>query len=305
MQLYKRCDGCTDAREKGDLAEALSCAGCEGTAIIRDPQSYVCNKCGGSLCPPHSTSPQGLVEHRVDGGYSSDYLTDCTSYSFSLCEKCLRDTFETFLIPPETSGMDGEVPYAEDREWMDTRHWRQAGGQEAKLPSGLCNMTKSCQEPARWRHFLSQSMTVEAACDTHRRVYGNSLYVPIEDVEGIPLSREDRTLEQKKKVVDAAMRALAWPAPAITFCMYASQDIQDMVGCPDGTAVLWSPGEEYPKELEDPRIAHKVKCLHLPSGWLTYGPRSTVRGWSVHPRVRDESIFQVNAMGWEGSDPIT
>ncbi len=43
----------------------------------------------------------GLIEPIVYGGYDSSPLEDCTTYTFSLCEKCLKELFDTFNIPVE------------------------------------------------------------------------------------------------------------------------------------------------------------------------------------------------------------
>lgn len=48
----------------------------------------------------------GLIEHTVCGVYGSDSLEDMTSYTFSLCEHCLKELFDTFATPPATSEYD-------------------------------------------------------------------------------------------------------------------------------------------------------------------------------------------------------
>ena len=44
----------------------------------------------------------GLIEAEVAGHYYSPALDDCKNYRFSLCEKCLKEMFATFKIPPTT-----------------------------------------------------------------------------------------------------------------------------------------------------------------------------------------------------------
>jgi hypothetical protein len=113
--MYKKCSRCEEHRTSGRFVEALSCAFCKGKGAVRTRESWVCNGCGDCLCPgqdgePNGDCPHGLVEASVTGGYSSEHLTDMTSYTFSLCEKCLRSAFASFKIPPKTAGygMDGE-----------------------------------------------------------------------------------------------------------------------------------------------------------------------------------------------------
>ena len=62
-----------------------------------------CNKCEGS-CREVGMEDYGfncLIEHKITGGYGSAHLGDMTSYTFSLCEKCLVEMFDTFKIPVE------------------------------------------------------------------------------------------------------------------------------------------------------------------------------------------------------------
>lgn len=90
----------------------------------------LCNKCGKSCVPPDALKIKGtpvkwiegqgyieiseedsliergpeaygLVETTVVGGYFSDPLDDCTTYTFSICEDCLDELFNSFKIPVE------------------------------------------------------------------------------------------------------------------------------------------------------------------------------------------------------------
>ena len=103
---HERCAACAVARVDGDLDEAIRCRTCRGTGIVRTRESWVCNACGGCLCPGDPGNhdvPHGLVETKVSGGYSSPALSDCTNYKFSICETCLRKIFDGFAIKPEIS----------------------------------------------------------------------------------------------------------------------------------------------------------------------------------------------------------
>lgn len=88
----------------------------------------LCNKCGESCIPPHEReSPgqpvkyvddvgfvhitmdehlqlrgpnlYGLIEQTVTGGCDSYALQDLRSYTFSMCEGCLKVLFDDFKIP--------------------------------------------------------------------------------------------------------------------------------------------------------------------------------------------------------------
>jgi hypothetical protein len=68
--------------------------------LKRIPQ--ICNKCGKSCkTDGKSTSENyGLIDAKVNGGYYSEKLEDGCSYSFSLCEPCLWDLFESCKVKP-------------------------------------------------------------------------------------------------------------------------------------------------------------------------------------------------------------
>jgi hypothetical protein len=54
----------------------------------------------------------GLIKAQVMGGYYSTGLEDESSYSFSICEKCLAEIFKKFKIPVKKqtyNAMTGEI----------------------------------------------------------------------------------------------------------------------------------------------------------------------------------------------------
>lgn len=125
------------------------------------------------------TSPHGLVEARVSGGYHSFHLMDCTSYTFSLCEKCLRSLFDGFAVPPfvrDSNGWTdedgGPHTYTRDREAYEDRLWVESGSMKENYLAGLCTATKKCNKVARWT-FLDEPKDAfdlyarDAVCDDH------------------------------------------------------------------------------------------------------------------------------------------
>lgn len=158
-------------------------------------------------------SPHGLVETRVGGGSNSFHLSDCTSYTFSLCERCLRDLFEVFKIPPQVDSSIGEDPssYEEDSKYYGHRLWIGEGGCLEAYLNGLCTESMDCGQPARWvtldeklRSF-TPGVRQESRCDGH--VWGSlfrtfSKTVPIEKV---PL--RTATPEQLKTLREAVDNA--------------------------------------------------------------------------------------------------
>ena len=69
-------------------------------------EDVFCNKCGKS-CRKYFDGDfsdiYGLDKCTVFGGYLSSNddkgLSDMTCYTFSMCEECLRELFNTFKIP--------------------------------------------------------------------------------------------------------------------------------------------------------------------------------------------------------------
>ena len=131
MNKFIQCPRCTilrSSRTLEDTIEASTCHQCSGTGFIRSRESYICNQCGGPLCTqdypdgydtskdPDFYTPNGLVEHSITGGYSSTELMDLTTYTFSLCERCLRNLFNQFKIPPHVSvyNYDKDCSYSDD-----------------------------------------------------------------------------------------------------------------------------------------------------------------------------------------------
>ena len=78
-------------------------------AIERHYEKYVCNKCGEDCNSVKSDSDPGIPEQmfygllnaKVLGNYYSPVLEDCTAYKFDICEKCLKELFDSFVIPVE------------------------------------------------------------------------------------------------------------------------------------------------------------------------------------------------------------
>lgn len=63
-------------------------------------EDVLCNKCGDSLQSRFDDSIfVGLVEESYSGGFFSNEISDEFHYVFSLCEKCLKNLFESFCIP--------------------------------------------------------------------------------------------------------------------------------------------------------------------------------------------------------------
>lgn len=74
----------------------------EEVDIIED---IICNKCGESCSIGAFNNDKifnGLIECKVSGEYLSPYLSDSVTYTFSLCEKCLYESFKDFKVSVKT-----------------------------------------------------------------------------------------------------------------------------------------------------------------------------------------------------------
>lgn len=178
--MYQICENCRFQRESGALDLARHCSRCKGTGIVRSRSSYICNKCGGSMCPedntPNRDIPHGLVEEQVTGGYDSFHLFDLSAYTFSLCEQCLRQLFDSCTIYPNVYCQSGDrVSYEEDQTQYMDRMWRKSGGHITKMFTDMCNTTMECTDKAIWRiSYDSQNpISPDICCDEHKSKYDN------------------------------------------------------------------------------------------------------------------------------------
>lgn len=136
------CPNCLSKRKGGDLQGALICSRCSGNGILKEVFEILCNNCGKNIikspetCRAQSScSTSGnLIGITVDGNYDSFYLFDGTSYTFSICEECLRNMFENFKIKPKVVdyimspgyGSDEEVELAEEKAYeRDSKAFRE------------------------------------------------------------------------------------------------------------------------------------------------------------------------------------
>ncbi len=220
MSDLEPCPDCAEEREAKDPC-ALNCHTCKGTGFRRKLSSYKCNRCAGTLIPPvykhgrydhewtekdsdHHMEPYGLIDAGVSGGYSSHYLHDCTNYNFSLCEKCLRELFTSFKIPPRVTGYprSDEETYADDLEAHHRRLWKQSEGARARFQGRLCNYEESCTNKASVIEFCSESITDRLYCPEHEKSgcqAVNNRAIPVHLLEGVPyISAYDGTYTREQ-----------------------------------------------------------------------------------------------------------
>jgi hypothetical protein len=191
---YEPCLRCNDARKAGDHRRTLACQLCKGTGLTPSAGSLVCNGCGGSMTDGSKHDgqvPCGIHQHVIHGQYGSPALSDCTTYTFSMCEHCLRTYFASCKIPPKTQMYDLTslqrpeetrlLSYAEDHELYLKRQWDDRGGAATARLHAICNQTRDCGKPALWSIAYSERVSEETACDEHKEqaaMAANAVAVP-------------------------------------------------------------------------------------------------------------------------------
>lgn len=173
--------------------EKMNCHLCGGVGSIRDPATYVCNACGGSMLPEfpewwlkrhggpngdgglvERSFPLGLVDAQVTGGYDSRHIFDLTTYEWSMCEGCLRTMFNGFKVAPHVSDAfhgGASYKYEDDRKHWVFRCWKDSGEALAWARSGRCNGSLKCPNATTHRQFNSGSISAEESrCDEHEDV---------------------------------------------------------------------------------------------------------------------------------------
>jgi hypothetical protein len=173
-----RCGYWTDERRFKEV-----CAQCNNTRKTVDPSTILCNRCGECMRPLGTHNEQyshGLEKAEVTGGYDSYHLFDCTTYRFSICEKCLREVFNQFKIKPtvidQTSSDNKEDPWELDQRAYEYRVWKDEGGHHKAYMEKRCNSVKDCFNRAVYTLLHNGDFTEDSACEEHKtaRCYSNT-----------------------------------------------------------------------------------------------------------------------------------
>lgn len=159
------------------------CHKCNNTRSIIDPKEHLCNMCGECMCHEIKTlsgtwstnDPYGLFEAKVTGGYESYHLLDLNRYTFSFCEKCLRQMFVQCKIKPiiEEVGFDNNVmrteTWEQDQAAYEYRLWQDNGGHHQAFLNKKCNTIKDCPNQAKYTVLYSdRDFSEQCCCEEHR-----------------------------------------------------------------------------------------------------------------------------------------
>jgi len=124
------------------------------------------------MCLSDEQYPHGLYKTTVTGGYESYHLFDDTDYTFSFCEKCLRQLFNQCKIKPIVESIAArDLTYEEDREAYEYRFWKDNGGHHQAYLDRKCNAAKDCPHKAVYTVRYDGDFTEDAVCGMHKDHY--------------------------------------------------------------------------------------------------------------------------------------
>lgn len=178
---YIKCTGCKWQLEncpgRRDWEEK-PCRQCQNTRLVVKPEEILCNLCGETMCPigtMNEQHPHGLFEAKVVGGYDSYHLLDMNRYTFSFCEKCLRQLFIQCKIKPEVHDISFQDEIVSDSGWTEDQQayeykvWKDAGGFHEAYMNRKCNVVKDCPNTAVYTLLHNHiKFTEEALCEQHK-----------------------------------------------------------------------------------------------------------------------------------------
>lgn len=131
--------------------------------------------------PEVEQTPNGLYNAQVMGGYyTPGYLLDMNRYTFSLCEKCLRELFMQCKIKPTVDGMDFQGNIREPDCWeadqrsYEYQEWEKAGGHHQAYLDRKCNTKKDCPNKAIYTIKINGEFSESSCCEEHKHKEGGS-----------------------------------------------------------------------------------------------------------------------------------
>lgn len=163
------------------------CVRCNNTREILDPRQLLCNLCGGEMYPSDMDpmevkdyDPHGLYDAKVTGYYGYDHLVEQHRYTFSFCEKCLRQLFVQCKVKPlieemsstgsgwDCRGVCGTIKWEQDQEDYEYKRWREDGGHHQAYLDRKCNAIKDCSNDAIYTVEDYDGFTEECSCEDHK-----------------------------------------------------------------------------------------------------------------------------------------
>lgn len=178
------CNWCSNWTPEEIKKYNKSCRFCKDTKQVADPKEILCNLCGECMCPIGAMNeqiPHGLYEAKITGGYDSYHLFDMTRYTFSFCEKCLRQLFMQCKIKPLIDDVDfdgithQEYSWEEDQDMYEYKLWNDSGGAHQAYLNKKCNMEKDCPNDAIYTKLINDHFSEACCCEKHKTKNGGSV----------------------------------------------------------------------------------------------------------------------------------
>ncbi len=178
---------CLQCKEAKTYNTQYKCPYCKDAGKLKDPKQLLCNLCGDSLCltdeypsldEREKQTPYGLCDAVVTGGYLSTHLLDLSSYTISLCEKCLRHLFMKCKIPPHVhDAFHGDTyDFNEDQKAWEYSQWRADGHHNKAYLNQICNGEKDCSNKAIYSVLYNDNdFSEECLCEDHKNKYTNTI----------------------------------------------------------------------------------------------------------------------------------
>lgn len=173
-----KCKSCEwQTQQEGYDPTKHTCIKCHNTRLVPDPRDILCNLCGECMCPIGTMNeqyPHGLHNASVVGGYDSYHLFDMTEYTFSFCEKCLRQLFMKCKIKPQINDIDfhnnkiNEYSWDDDQIPYEYKLWKDSGAHHQAYLDKKCNAIKDCPNTAIYSVLFSDDFTEDTSCEEHK-----------------------------------------------------------------------------------------------------------------------------------------
>ncbi len=177
------CTACEYQRDSSRQGDKAPCDICNKTRMMIDPNDVLCNMCGERNRPKgHNEAYSfGLENVSVSGGYESTGLLDMHTYTFNVCENCLRVLFNQFKIPPKVKDGFEEIDFKKDQEYYEYHQWKYSlDGEKEAYKAGLCNtMIKACPNKAIYSVYYSGEFSTDCCCEEHKSWYGNTFGIEL------------------------------------------------------------------------------------------------------------------------------
>lgn len=172
IEEYIPCKSCSEWSIPKKIGKI--CKLCNNSGFKYNPEFVKCNSCAGPMTTKYNSNHiYGLQNIKCSGGFYSEHLSDLTNYQFNLCELCLRNLFNSFIIKPNVSSSfnkdmyENMSSYEDDKKHYDLKIWKENGGAHQAYLNEKCNAIKDCPNLAVYSLFYddNEDFTENSFCE--------------------------------------------------------------------------------------------------------------------------------------------